>query len=154
MPTTAAEGDDGGAGGPRDPERFYCPFPGCNRSFAELWRLKVHYRAPPDIRGSGKERGHGTELTHCPKCSKALKPGKHHVGCSGSKVAPRQTTKRARPVRARARGRAGGRGDGEGGHNAPWPGAGARRRRLPLSSPLGAFIRRVVAPFLKSAPWA
>lgn len=27
---------------------------GCNRSFAELWRLKVHYRAPPDIRGSGK----------------------------------------------------------------------------------------------------
>jgi hypothetical protein len=28
---------------------------GCNRSFAELWRLKVHYRAPPDVRGSGKE---------------------------------------------------------------------------------------------------
>jgi hypothetical protein len=81
-------------------ERYFCPFPGCKRSFAELWRLKVHYRcacrqihrvsthlkflrgptdtsessinchlrrAPPDIRGSGKERGHGTELTHCPK---------------------------------------------------------------------------------------
>jgi hypothetical protein len=36
-----------------DPDRFYCPYPGCNRSFAELWRLKVHYRAPPDVRGSG-----------------------------------------------------------------------------------------------------
>ena len=41
----------------RDPSRFFCPYPGCKRSFAELWRLKVHYRAPPDIRGSGKERG-------------------------------------------------------------------------------------------------
>ena len=40
-------------------DRYYCPFPGCTRSFAELWRLKVHYRAPPDVRGSGKERGHG-----------------------------------------------------------------------------------------------
>lgn len=81
---------------PKDPDRFYCPFPGCNRSFAELWRLKVHYRAPPDIRGSGKERGHGTELTHCPKCGKNLKPGKHHVGCSAGKTAPRQATRRAR----------------------------------------------------------
>ncbi|KAG2485423.1 hypothetical protein HYH03_015805 [Edaphochlamys debaryana] len=78
--------------------RFYCPHPGCNRSFAELWRLKVHYRAPPDIRGSGKERGHGTELTHCPKCGKTLKPGKHHVGCSGGKTAPRQVNKRSRPA--------------------------------------------------------
>lgn len=25
-------------------ERYYCPYPGCKRSFAELWRLKVHYR--------------------------------------------------------------------------------------------------------------
>lgn len=24
--------------------RYHCPFPGCKRSFAELWRLKVHYR--------------------------------------------------------------------------------------------------------------
>lgn len=24
--------------------RYNCPFPGCKRSFAELWRLKVHYR--------------------------------------------------------------------------------------------------------------
>jgi hypothetical protein len=33
---------------PPDPEqaseRYFCPFPGCKRSFAELWRLKVHYR--------------------------------------------------------------------------------------------------------------
>lgn len=63
----------------KDPSRFYCPFPGCNRSFAELWRLKVHYRAAPDVRGSGKERGHGMELSHCPKCNEALKPGKHHI---------------------------------------------------------------------------
>ncbi|WIA08222.1 hypothetical protein OEZ85_007670 [Tetradesmus obliquus] len=80
-------------------ERYFCPFPGCKRSFAELWRLKVHYRAPPDIRGSGKERGHGTELTHCPKCGKGLKPGKHHVGCSGGKAAPRQA-KRQRQAAA------------------------------------------------------
>jgi hypothetical protein len=104
-------------------------------------------RAPPDIRGSGRERGHGkqlrlwssrpdvaicmlasphpvtappcarykrlplppinllctlhcagTELTHCPKCGKALKPGKHHVGCSAGKSAPRQASKRSRMV--------------------------------------------------------
>ncbi|GAB4817997.1 hypothetical protein N2152v2_005043 [Parachlorella kessleri] len=75
-----------------DPER------GCNRSFAELWRLKVHYRAPPDVRGSGKERGHGTELKWCPKCGKDLKPGKHHVGCSAGKSAPRQAAKRQRQM--------------------------------------------------------
>lgn len=79
-----------------DPDRFYCPHPGCNRSFAELWRLKVHFRAPPDVRGSGKERGHGTELQFCPKCGKDLRPGKHHVGCSAGKSAPRQAAKRQR----------------------------------------------------------
>ena len=26
----------------KNPDRFYCPYPGCTRSFAELWRLKVH----------------------------------------------------------------------------------------------------------------
>lgn len=81
-----------------DPDRFYCPHAGCNRSFAELWRLKVHYRAPPDVRGSGKERGHGTELKFCPKCGKELKPGKHHVGCSAGKSAPRQAAKRQRQM--------------------------------------------------------
>ena len=65
--------------------QFYCPHPGCSRSFAELWRLKVHFRAPPDERGSGKERGHGTELKLCPKCGEELKPGKHHVGCAVSR---------------------------------------------------------------------
>eukprot|EP00887_Chlorella_sp_A99_P005318 scaffold1.g5318.t1 len=81
-----------------EPERFYCPHPGCNRSFAELWRLKVHYRAPPDVRGSGKERGHGTELSFCPKCGKDLHPGKHHVGCVAGKSAPRQAAKRQRQI--------------------------------------------------------
>ena len=71
---------------------------GCNRSFAELWRLKVHFRAPPDVRGSGKERGHGTELKYCPKCGKELKPGKHHVGCTAGKSAPRQAAKRQKNV--------------------------------------------------------
>lgn len=78
----------------RDPERFYCPFPSCNRSFAELWRLKVHYRAPPDVRGSGKERGHGCELQYCPKCGKELRAGKHHVGCFAGRTAPRHPAKR------------------------------------------------------------
>eukprot|EP00884_Botryococcus_braunii_P003922 jgi/Botrbrau1/13530/Bobra.0347s0014.1 len=78
----------------KDPERFYCPYPSCNRSFAELWRLKVHYRAPPDVRGSGKERGHGCELQYCPKCGKELRAGKHHVGCFAGRTAPRQAAKR------------------------------------------------------------
>lgn len=34
--------DEGDAGG--SSERYYCPYPNCKRSFAELWRLKVHYR--------------------------------------------------------------------------------------------------------------
>lgn len=90
---------------PRSPDAPARPPPpaprptGCNRSFAELWRLKVHYRAPPDVRGSGKERGHGTELAFCPKCGKDLRPGKHHVGCAAGKSAPRQAAKRQRQVR-------------------------------------------------------
>lgn len=83
----------------RDPNRFYCPYPGCNRSFAELWRLKVHYRAPPDVRGSGKERGHGTELKFCPKCNKELKAGKHHVGCSAGRAGGRAAAKKKNAVR-------------------------------------------------------
>ncbi|GBF99628.1 hypothetical protein Rsub_12307 [Raphidocelis subcapitata] len=69
-------------GGGDASSRWQCPYPGCRRSFAELWRLKVHYRAPPDVRGSGRERGHGTELAQCPRCGKQLKPGKHHGGVS------------------------------------------------------------------------
>jgi len=76
-------------------ERFFCPFEGCRRSFAELWRLKVHARAPPDIRGSGRERGHGEELKHCPRCQAPLLPGRHHIRCgSGKLCAPRQAAKR------------------------------------------------------------
>jgi hypothetical protein len=74
---------------------------GCKRSFAELWRLKVHYRAPPNVRGSGMERGHGTELKWCPKCGKSLMPGQHHVGCSAGHAAPRQAAKRQRQVSRR-----------------------------------------------------
>ncbi len=58
----------------------------------------MHYRAPPDVRGSGKERGHGTELAFCPKCQKDLKPGKHHVGCSAGKSTTRPS-KKAKQVR-------------------------------------------------------
>lgn len=82
-----------------DSERFHCPFPDCKRSFAELWRLKVHYRAPPDIRGSGKERGHSMELTSCPKCHKELKPGKHHTGCRSSSRVGASQAKRTKQVR-------------------------------------------------------
>ncbi|WIA41546.1 hypothetical protein OEZ86_008914 [Tetradesmus obliquus] len=76
-------------------DRFYCPFPGCRRSFAELWRLKVHYRAPPNVRGSGKERGHGMRLDRCPKCNAVLKIGGHHVRCSAREAA-RQLAKKPR----------------------------------------------------------
>eukprot|EP00210_Caulerpa_lentillifera_P002242 g2154.t1 len=77
-------------------ERFYCPYEGCNRSFAELWRLKVHYRASPDVRGSGKERGHGAELESCPKCGAELKPGRHHVGCAAGKSSTSQQQQQQR----------------------------------------------------------
>lgn len=89
-------------------DRFWCPYPGCKRSFAELWRLKVHYRAgeqcgatlgrvvpprfsgrneatplaDPDVRGSGKERGHGEDLPFCPKCRDSLEANKHHMRCT------------------------------------------------------------------------
>jgi hypothetical protein len=100
---------------PKDPERqpFYCPYPGastvrvqrcmsrpsrpqrqaaacthagCKRKFASLWRLKVHYRAPPNERGSGKERGHGVELPICPACGEDLEPGKHHNKCKAGRT--------------------------------------------------------------------
>ncbi|BDA49739.1 hypothetical protein COCOBI_14-3590 [Coccomyxa sp. Obi] len=87
----------------RDPDRFYCPYPNCTRSFAELWRLKVHYRAPPDARGSGKERGHGCELQFCPKCAKELKAGKHHVGCFAGKAGAKQAAKRSKAQEEYAR---------------------------------------------------
>eukprot|EP00193_Tetraselmis_chui_P021911 CAMPEP_0177795218 /NCGR_PEP_ID=MMETSP0491_2-20121128/26108_1 /TAXON_ID=63592 /ORGANISM="Tetraselmis chuii, Strain PLY429" /LENGTH=394 /DNA_ID=CAMNT_0019318019 /DNA_START=482 /DNA_END=1666 /DNA_ORIENTATION=- len=63
------------------PDRFYCPHPNCKRSFQDLWRLRVHHRADPDARGSGKERGHGVELPFCPKCRAPITPGKKHMVC-------------------------------------------------------------------------
>eukprot|EP00892_Ulva_mutabilis_P001359 jgi/Ulvmu1/11223/UM072_0060.1 len=86
----------------RDGERFKCPYPGCKRSFAELWRLKVHYRAPPDVRGSGKERGHGQELSHCPHCSARLLPGKHHIQCSAARAKRAEAEKQAQAQAAAA----------------------------------------------------
>jgi hypothetical protein len=59
---------------------------GCKRKFASLWRLKVHYRAPPNERGSGKERGHGVELPICPACGEELEPGKHHNKCKAGRT--------------------------------------------------------------------
>lgn len=79
---------------PKDETRFNCPYPGCDRSCAELWRLKVHFRAPPDNKGSGVERGHNAELEYCPRCFTKLEAGKHHVGCRSGLAAPRQALKR------------------------------------------------------------
>ena len=33
------------------------------------------------LAGSGKERGHGRQLTACPRCYTKLRPGTHHVVC-------------------------------------------------------------------------
>lgn len=83
----------------KDPSRWRCPHPDCNRSFAVLWRLKVHYRAPVDARGSGVERGHGMELSHCPKCGAEFQEGRHHVNCTAGRTAgppnPRRMRKRS-----------------------------------------------------------
>lgn len=83
---------------PVDSNRFFCPYPNCNRSFIDLWRLKVHYRADPNVRGSGKERGHGKELPLCPKCNKSLERGRHHVNCVAGKAAPSQSNRRLERV--------------------------------------------------------
>lgn len=60
-------------------DMFVCPFPGCNRKFYELARLKEHYRAPPDR--VKKAKGHGKELPACPKCGESLEKGKRHFAC-------------------------------------------------------------------------
>lgn len=79
-------------------DRFFCPYPGCQRSFIDLWRLKVHYRADPDVRGSGRERGHGRELPACPKCHVTLERGRHHVNCKAGKATPSQMHKVQTPT--------------------------------------------------------
>lgn len=45
-----------------------------------------HHRAPPNERGSGKERGHGVELPICPACNEQLEPGKHHNKCKAGRT--------------------------------------------------------------------
>lgn len=63
----------------------------------------MHHRAEPNVRGSGRERGHGTELTYCPKCGEDITPGKHHIGCAAGKSAPRQSAKRRRVMEREAK---------------------------------------------------
>ena len=102
---------------PAHPDRRDCPcasaaeaaavHAGCKRKFASLWRLKVHYRAPPNERGSGKERGHGVELPICPACGEDLEPGKHHNKCKAGRTT-NPPSKRA--PKAGAGGKSGGRG--------------------------------------------
>ncbi|WIA14462.1 hypothetical protein OEZ85_002987 [Tetradesmus obliquus] len=67
--------------------RYTCPYPGCTRSFRDFWRLKVHYRAPPNARGSGVERGHGMELPFCPLCNLDLRDVKYHKCAAGPAAA-------------------------------------------------------------------
>lgn len=62
---------------------FHCPYPGCNRKFYELARLKEHHRAPPDR--VKKAKGHGKELDKCPKCGEMLEKGKRHFGCDAER---------------------------------------------------------------------
>lgn len=63
---------------------------GCQRSFAELWRLKVHYRAPPDIRGSGaswslkRERGRSNDVQYTVALVLKTDAGVTHIGASVS----------------------------------------------------------------------
>lgn len=38
--------------------------------------------------GSGRERGHGVELTGCPRCYAALRSGTHHTTCIRSPEGP------------------------------------------------------------------
>lgn len=46
----------------------------------------MHYRAPPNERGSGKERGHGVELPICPACGETLQPKTHHNRCRAGRT--------------------------------------------------------------------
>ncbi len=58
---------------PSDEPTYSCPYTGCNRTFVDFWRLKAHYKAPPDA--NGPSGGHGMNLLHCPKCSQLLEEG-------------------------------------------------------------------------------
>jgi hypothetical protein len=82
--------EPGTAAAAKDPDRFFCPYPACNRSFAELWRLKVHYRAPPDVRGSGESRApqrHGYQ-TDPPGPAVAHGPSVRAVQARSAAMAP------------------------------------------------------------------
>lgn len=70
----------------------------CSSNQYQLLPLTT-YRAPPNVRGSGKERGHGMRLTHCPKCGTALKIGGHHVRCSAREAARQQMELAQKPSR-------------------------------------------------------
>ena len=97
--------------------RFHCPHPGCKRTFAELWRLvsalpmqalmlgqalmgvaaaqKVHYRADPNVRGSGKERGHGCVRAQCEQLLACLRQAVRVTMVQGGAVAVPQVPRAA-----------------------------------------------------------
>jgi hypothetical protein len=66
----------------------------------------VHYRAPPNERGSGKERGHGVELPVCPACGEELEPGKHHNRCKAGRTTNPPSKRMAKGSDTGARGTA------------------------------------------------
>lgn len=91
-PPQDKEGSSSSQRAARQKSTFVCPIPGCNRRYAELWKLRQHVRAPKrPAKGQG---GHETELTHCPKCNVQLHPGQAHLGCAAGLSAPRQAVKR------------------------------------------------------------
>lgn len=64
----------------------------------------MHYRAPPNERGSGKERGHGVELPICPACGEELEPGKHHNKCKAGRTTNPPSKRVSKTGAAAARG--------------------------------------------------
>ena len=60
-------------------ERYHCPFLGCNIDCTNFMKLKAHYKASLDYKGSGQKKGHGLVLTFCPKCNKLVGEHEHHT---------------------------------------------------------------------------
>ena len=69
----------------RTPVQLGCCRPGCCWVLGSppSYRMPLHFPSAvlPCRAGSGKERGHGRQLTACPRCYTKLRPGTHHVVC-------------------------------------------------------------------------